>query len=136
MSSATSFNIPADTTVRWLGLWSGSTYLGYSPNAGNPKEFIADPATSIITSLAHGYVDTNKVAIYGDTMPAGLIEGKVYFVVNSTANTFQVAATSGGSPIAFTSGAASGCVVSTITEEIYAVADTHTISSWIIGLPN
>ena len=122
--------------MRWLGLWNGSTYLGYSPNAGSPKEFIADPFDSVITSLGHGYVDTNKVTIYGDTMPGGLTEGTVYFVVNSTANTFQVAATSGGTPLTFTTGGGSGCVVSTITEEVYAVASTHTISSWIIGLPN
>lgn len=117
-------------------MWSGTTYLGYSPNAGNPKEFIADPATDTFTSLAHGYVDTNKVVVYGDTMPSGLTEGTVYYVVNSTANTFQIAATSGGIPLVFTTGGGSGCVVSTITEEVYSVAGTHTISSWIIGLPN
>lgn len=122
--------------MRWLGLWNGPTFLGYSPNAGSPKEFIADPGTSVITSLGHGYVDTSKVTIYGDTMPSGLTEGTVYFVVNSTANTFQVALTSGGMPLTFTTSGGSGCVVSTITEEVYAAGGTHTISSWIIGLPN
>lgn len=122
--------------MRWLGLWNGSTYLGYSPNAANPKEYIADPSSYTFTSLGHGYVNTNKVVFYGDTVPAGLTEGTVYYIVSATANTFQVAAASGGSPIQFTTSGGSGCVVSSITEEVYAGGGTHTISSWTLGLPN
>ena len=136
LSSATSFNIPVGATVRWLGLWNSGTYLGYSPNAGNPKEYIADPTAYTFTCPGHGYVNTNKVVIYGDTVPSGLTEGTVYYVVNATANTFQIAATAGGSAINFTTAGGSGCVVSTITEEVYAGGGTHTISSWTLGLPN
>jgi hypothetical protein len=122
--------------VRWLGLWNGTTYLGYSPNAGSPKEFIATAATDTFTCPGHGYVNTNKVVIYGDTVPAGLIEGTVYYVVGATADTFQLAATAGGSAIDITSAGGSACVVSSITEEVYGGGGTHTISSWTLALPN
>lgn len=136
LGASASLTIPTGVTVRWLGLWNGSTFIGYSPNAGVPKEFIAAPATDTFTCPAHGYVNTNKVVIYGDTVPAGLIEGTVYYVVNATADTFQVAATPGGSPIDITSAGGSACVVSTITEEVYGGGGTHTISGWTLALPN
>lgn len=136
LSAAANLTIPTGVTVRWLGLWNGATFLGYSPNAGNPKEFIASATTDTITSPAHGYVNTNKIAIYGDTVPAGLTEGTVYYVVNATADTFQVAAAAGGSAIDLTSAGGSACVVSAITEEVYGGGGTHTISAWTLALPN
>lgn len=74
--------------MRWLGLWNADSYLGYSPNAANPREFLVDVASSTIACTAHGYVDTNKIVFYGDTVPDGLAEGTVYFVLNATANAF------------------------------------------------
>lgn len=136
MTSAGSFTIPAATTVRWLGLWNGSTYLGYSPNAPAPFEFMADPSTNTFTKLAHGLINTNKIVIYGDTMPAGLTEGQTYFIVSATANTFQVAATIGGTPLPFTTVGGSALLASKITEEVYASGGTHIVSTWTIGLPN
>jgi len=55
LSAPVNLSIPTGATVRWLSLWNGGTYVGYSPNAGNPKEFIAAPATDIFTCPAHGY---------------------------------------------------------------------------------
>lgn len=122
--------------MRWLGLWNGGTYLGYSPNAGSPKEFIADTTADTITCTAHGFSNGQKVVIYGDTVPSGLTEGTVYYVSAATTNNFQLAASPGGSAIDLTTVGGSGCVVSGITEEVYAGGGTHTINSWIIGLPN
>lgn len=136
LSSATGITIPTGETVRWLGLWGGGVFKGYAPNAGTPKEFIATPSTDTITCPGHGYVDTNKVVFYGDTVPAGLTEGTVYYVVNATADAFQVAASAGGAAIDLTSAGGSACVVSTITEELYGGGGTHTVNSWTLGLPN
>lgn len=136
LSAAVNITIPTGITVRWLGLWNASTFIGYSPNAGVPKEFIATPSTDTFTCPAHGYVNTNKVVIYGDTVPAGLTEGTIYYVVSATTDTFQLAATAGGSAIDITSAGGSGCVVSAITEEIYGGGGTHTISAWTLALPN
>jgi hypothetical protein len=136
LSASVNITVPTGGTVRWLGLWNGATYLGYSPNGSSPKEFIADPAADTIRSTAHGYANGAKVTIYGDTVPAGLTEGSVYYVVNAATDTFQVAATSGGSAIDLTSTGGSACVVSSITEEVYAGGGTHTINTWTLGLPN
>jgi hypothetical protein len=136
LSAAVNLTIPTGVTVSWLGFWNGATYLGYSPNAANPKEFIVDPSTGIFTCSAHGYVNTNTVVVYADTMPTGLTEGTVYFIVNATANTFQLSATSGGAAIAVSSVGGSACVVSTITQQAYAGGGTHTISTWTLALPD
>lgn len=136
LSAAANINVPTGETVRWLGLWGAGIYKGYAPNAGAPKEFIATAATDTITCPGHGYVDTNKIVFYGDTVPAGLIEGTVYFVRDATADTFKVTATAGGAAIDLTSAGGSACVVSTITEELYGGGGTHTISAWVLGLPN
>lgn len=136
LSAAVNITIPTGTTVRWLSLWNGATFVGYSPNAGNPKEFFASTTADTLTSAAHGYSAGQKVVVYGDTVPSGLVEGTVYFVVNPTTDTFQLAATSGGSVIDLTTIGGSACVVSAITEEVYAGGGTHTINVWILGLPN
>lgn len=136
LSAAVNITIPASTTVRWLSLWNGATFVGYSPNAGNPKEFFASPALDVFSCPAHGYSASQKVVVYGDTVPSGLTEGTVYYVVNPTTDTFQLAASPGGSVIDITSTGGSACVVSAITEEVYAGGGTHTINVWILGLPN
>lgn len=136
LSAASSITVPTGETVRWLGLWGGGVFKGYAPNAGSPKEFIVDPDTDTFTCRGHGYVDTNKVVLYGDTTPAGITEGTVYYVVDATANTFKLAASAGGAAIDVTSTGGSACVVSTITEELYGGGGTHTVTTWTLGLPN
>lgn len=136
LSAALNFTVGAGATVRWCGFWNGSTFLGYAANAGVPKEFIVTVATDTINCLAHGFVNTNKVVFFGDTVPAGLTEGQVYYVRDATTDTFKVAATPGGSAIDLTSAGGSACAVSTITEEAYGGGGTHTITSWSLGLPN
>lgn len=136
LSAATGITVPTGETVRWLGLWGGGVFKGYAPNAGSPKEFIASAATDTVTCPSHGYVDTNKIVFYGDTVPAGLTEGTVYYVRDATADTFKVSASAGGAAIDLTSAGGSACVVSTITEEAYGGGGTHTVNSWTLGLPN
>lgn len=136
LSASVGITVPTGETVRWLGLWGAGVFKGYAPNAGSPKEFIATASTDVVTCPAHGYVDTNKVVFYGDTTPAGLTEGTVYFVRDATTDTFKVAATAGGAAIDITSAGGSACVVSTITEELYGGGGTHTVTTWALGLPN
>lgn len=134
-ASSNSWSVPAATTVRWVGYWNGSTFLCCAPNGGSPKEFVAIPSTDTIQSPAHGYADTQKVVFYGGTVPGGLTEGTVYYVRDSVTDSFKVAATSGGVAIDLTSAGSGGCMVSAITEDAYAGAGTHTISSATFGLP-
>lgn len=136
LSASAGISIPSSTTVSWLGLWGAGVFKGYAPNDGAPREFIASASTDTFTVPGHGYVDTQKVVFYGDTVPGGLTEGTVYYVSGATADTFQVAATAGGSAIDITSAGGSACVVSPITEEAYGGGGTHTVTSWTLGLPN
>jgi hypothetical protein len=136
LSAGINFTVGAGSTVRWAGLWNNAVFIGYAANGGTPKEFIVSVATDTVNCLAHGYVDTNKVVFYGDTVPGGLVEGTVYFVRDATVDTFKVAATSGGAAIDLTSPGGSACAVSSIIEETYGAGGTHTVNTWILGLPN
>lgn len=125
------FDIPAGTTVRFIGFWTGlaGSFLGMIANGGSENEFKVDPATDVFTVPAHGYADTQKVVFYGDTVPAGLTEGTVYFVRDSTTNTFKVAATSGGVAIDITAEPGRKCVVSAIVEEAFGAQGTLTVNA-------
>lgn len=65
--------------------------------------FTVDTSTDYITATSHGLSDDDRIMlISSDTLPAGLSENTMYFVINSTANTFQVATSSGGSAVDIT----------------------------------
>ena len=66
---------------------------------------VVDIATDTITSTAHGASDGDTLyytVSAGQTAIGGLTSGTTYYVVGSTANTFQLAATSGGTAITLT----------------------------------
>jgi len=115
-----------------IRLWSQGNYgedLIYGPRGGAMYYWDASIGTlppSFVVTIATPAVVTSGVplddgtAIVIDTtgaLPTGLAPGVVYYVINSSGTTFNLAATAGGSAIA-TSGAQSG---------------THTIS--IRGIP-
>lgn len=66
--------------------------------------FTADASTDFLTDAAHGLVNGDRVMVYnsGGALPAGLSANTVYFIVNKTNDTFQLALTSGGSAIDLT----------------------------------
>jgi hypothetical protein len=67
------------------------------------KTYTADNTTNVITSTAHGYNDGDHVMLAPGSLPAPLVVDTVYYVRDKTANTFKLAATSGGSAIDITS---------------------------------
>jgi hypothetical protein len=134
ISGATTFDVPP-CTVRWVTVWDSANMLFVSPNGGAPREFSAELASNVLTVPAHGWADDDPIVFYMSTPPAGLTAGTVYYVINSTVDTFQVSATVGGAAINLTAQAADDCVVSKITETVYAAQDTHTISAFPIGAP-
>lgn len=135
LSAPLTFNVPA-TTVEWVGFRDSSGVMKCcAPNGGLPLEFYVDPASSAFYSAGHGYAANQLVVVYGGVVPGGLTQGTKYYVVNQTANTFQLSATSGGSPITITSVGDGSCVVSRISSDVYGASSTHTISSCTIGLP-
>ncbi len=59
-------------------------------------------AGDLVERTAHGYIDGMQVQFYRIVATTGLTEAQVYFVVNATANNFQVSTTEGGTALALT----------------------------------
>lgn len=134
MSTLANFDVPA-STVRWVGLWNSGTFRAYSPSGGDPKKFQVVTASSLISLPAHGYAANAPVVFYGDTVPSGLTAGTVYYVRDVLTDSFKVSATAGGTAITLSSLGGVGCLVSAITEIVYAAQGTHTIGSGSLELP-
>ncbi len=135
VGGTTNLAIPAGNTVRWIVYWKASAPRCQAPNGGLPKEFVVTPTTDTVQSPAHGWSDTQPVVFYGATPPAPLVAGTVYYVRDSATDSFKVAATAGGAAIDLTTAGSGGCMVSAITESVYASAGTHTVASSTFGLP-
>jgi hypothetical protein len=59
--------------------------------------------SDVITSTAHGLVNNDLIIMSSTgTLPAGLAEETQYYVINATANTFEVSLTVGGSAVDIT----------------------------------
>lgn len=132
LSASATFDIPASTTVRFIGRWtalSGGTFLGMEANGGNEAEFSVDLTADTVLEPGHGRAADSKIVFYGDTVPTGLVEGTVYFVRNPTTDTYQVGATAGGAAINLTGYPGRKCVVSTIVEEAYASQGTLQVTA-------
>jgi hypothetical protein len=112
-SNALTFDVPAGT-YGYLSYHNASTgntgnYRGYGPLNGTVKGFgtvdTADVTANAITSNGHGLVNTDRVTVYNvfaESIPTGLTEGTLYFVVGAATDTFQVSLTSGGAAIDIT----------------------------------
>lgn len=59
-------------------------------------------ATDIVNRTSHGYTNGNEVKFYNISGTTGINEGQIYYVINATANTFQVSNTINGSAITLT----------------------------------
>ena len=105
-----------------LRIWNQTNFgqdLIYGPRTGVPYywsaligyeyvPFTVTIASPAVVSSSVTLDDTTAVTLSTTgALPTGLIPGVVYYVVNSTGNTFNLAATSGGTPIV-TSGTQSG----------------------------
>ena len=85
---------------------SSSAYYEYDYNNaaldGTNAPVTLTDSGDLVTRTAHGYSDGMIVSFYNITTTTGIVEAQQYYVINSTANTFQISATEGGSAIALT----------------------------------
>lgn len=84
------------------------------------QTFTASSATDILTCSGHGLSDWDMVLFVPGDLPSPLASGKIYYVRDSTTNTFKVAATFGGGAVNLTTNG-------TGTLEFYANHDTQGI---------
>lgn len=99
----------ADFGLTDFGYWAldhrnGDTFRNYA----NPQVTITIASPAVVSLTGHN-LSNGQTVTFGTTgaLPTGLTAGVPYFVVNRTANDFQVAATAGGTPIN-TTGSQSG----------------------------
>jgi hypothetical protein len=76
--------------------------LGSFDQGEIPKSATIDNTTDIVTITSHGWSNNQTVQGYWNTAPTGLTAGTVYYVINATANTFQLSLTNNGSAIDMT----------------------------------
>lgn len=134
-SVAGAFNVPAGSTVAFVGLWSASsagTFAGMGPNdAGTPFAFTATLASpGVFTAPGSSFANGNTVVVFpgaGATLPTGVTAGTVYYVVSASGTTFQLSATLGGSGINLS--AAGAGIVQAVTPELFGAQGTFTLSS-------
>lgn len=85
---------------------TGNYYYSHDYNnvalAGTNAPVTLTDSGDVVGRTAHGYVNGNTVRFYDITSTTGLTEGALYYVINSAANTFQVATTRNGSAVALT----------------------------------
>ena len=82
-----------------------AVYAQYRPTFDANSDVIVDKATDAITIASHDFADGDEVTYFvpsGQSPINGLTSGTNYFIVNSTANTFKLSATSGGTAINLT----------------------------------
>lgn len=112
-SGALTFDVPAGTYAyfTFFNASTGNTgnYRGYAPFGGATKGFAtvdsAGVTANAIQSSAHGLANTDRVMVFNvfaESLPTGLTEGTIYFVVGATTDTFQVSLTSGGAAVDIT----------------------------------
>lgn len=129
------FDVPAGTTVRWVGIWDAVTvgnFLGMTPNGGGiPESFVVpDIANDTLEAPGHGFSNTNTVVVWtvpGFTLPTGLAEGTVYHVRDVTTDDLKLAATAGGAAIDLSTVGAGSLM--RLVEETFGAQGVHTVTS-------
>lgn len=82
-----------------------AVYAQYKPTFDADSDVIVNKGTNTITIASHDFTDGDELTYVvptGQTAIGGLTSGTNYFVINATANDFQLAATSGGAAISLT----------------------------------
>lgn len=124
------FDIPPLTEFMFWSAWtaaSGGQCLGYGAVGGQEIPYSVDPALNLIQAVAHGLSGGDRVVLMGAAPPTGLSEGQVYYVVNATADDFQVSATLGGAAINITGGSAAAILSSVEVQSAGAAGGQFTL---------
>jgi hypothetical protein len=111
LSGTYTFNVPASTTVEYIGFWdalTGGNFQGMFPNAAgaNAYAFAAPSSSGILLAPGSAYTANQTVVVFaspGSSLPSGLTGGTVYYVKSPASDSFNLATTSGGSAITLSS---------------------------------
>jgi hypothetical protein len=94
-TTARSASIPVSDTI---SLAVGQFVTGTGTGITTGVSVTSDVSADTLTLTDHGLTDGTRVSFFTLGTTTGVVLRTIYFVVNSTANTFQVADTAGGTP--------------------------------------
>ena len=92
----TTTNHTSGSQVNYIFDYNSTALVG----TDSPVTFTA--STSTVNRTAHGFANGKTVTFWNIASTTGIVNGQVYYVINATANTFQVLTTLGGSAITLT----------------------------------
>jgi hypothetical protein len=131
-SADITFDVGAGSAVKFVGLWSavsaGTFRGGMAAGSDQPVAFTAKASDDTFTAPGHSYVNGDEVVVIdtgGSSLPTGVSEGTVYFVIGVSGSTFQLSLTSGGSAINLTADGAGH--ISSQTTETFGGQGTYKI---------
>lgn len=139
-NGALAFDIPAATTVYWVGLWSAlttGTYYGAFPcqtTGAAPKAALVlsgDVTANTIECVSHGFSAGDRVTCYpvlAGSLPTGLTAGVVYYVIATglATDVLEVSTSSGGSAVDITG--EGPLMVQKVVPEVFAGQGTYTVA--------
>lgn len=99
-------------------IYTADTAGNLIPGPLNVAATITNASPSVATATAHGFQNTQIVRLTTTgALPAPLVAGTSYFVVNAAANTLQLSLTLGGAAIATTSAGSGVHTISALNRE-------------------
>lgn len=139
ISGTYTWNVPAGSTVAFIGFWDALTsgnFEGMVPlGAGTAFAFAAPSSTDVLLAPGSAYAANATVCVFptgGSALPAGLSAGVIYFVKSPSGDSFELAATSGGSAINLTADGSG--YAQAITAETFASQGTYGLGSSSMSL--
>lgn len=94
----------------WLDQNTGEVYERNESLVTDPGAITGLASTDTFTLVAHGYNNNDIVYLYNLTGGTGLTEFSPYYVINKTADTFQLSASLAGPAVNFTTDVTAGTV--------------------------
>lgn len=109
----------------WVEPRKGFRRQGFALGS-SPKTVTPDATANDFTATAHGMANGTRVKFHAvTTLPAGLVASRVYYVINTAADDFQVSKTEGGSAVDI-SDTGSG----TVTVYVINAPSVETLAVW------
>jgi surface protein len=106
MNASTNYEVnfgDGTTTSFGSGVQANYEYNYSSPAlVGTEAPVTFTDVGDLVTRANHGYKNGMQVQFFNITTTTGIVNAQFYYVINATANTFQVAATEGGTALPLT----------------------------------
>lgn len=111
------------TQTNTSGIEIGQQVTAVGTSTTTPAAVTLTDATDLVTRTAHGLQNDDEISFAAITTTTGLVINTIYYVINATTDTFQVAATLGGAALPLTTNGSG-----TIRYRLYVTAINTNVS--------